>query len=65
MSFNVAALNARLNSTGSPERVSATKELVTHVPMFEPIMIGIAFFADGMMPAPTIVTTIEDVAVAL
>lgn len=63
-SLRVAALKARLNSFGSPAIVKAMKELVTHVPMFEPIIIGIADFTSDMMPAPTIDTAMDVVAVA-
>jgi hypothetical protein len=35
-SFNVAALNALLNSFGSSAIVNATNEFVTHVPIFAP-----------------------------
>jgi hypothetical protein len=64
ISFKVAPLKARLNSFGSPANVNAINELVTHVPIFEPIIIGIADCTSGIMPAPTILTAIDVVAVA-
>ena len=42
MSWTVAAANARLNSSRSADCASATSVLVTDVPTFEPMMIGIA-----------------------
>ena len=64
MSFNVAALKARLNSFGSLASVRAINEFVTHVPIFAPIIIGTALFTSGIIPAPTIITAIDVVAVA-
>ncbi|RNA36489.1 hypothetical protein BpHYR1_021095 [Brachionus plicatilis] len=64
ISLRVAALKALLNLIRSSEKVKAIKELVTQVPIFEPIIIGIALFTDGIMPAPTMVTAIDVVAVA-
>ena len=43
--------------------VNAINELVTHVPIFEPIIIGIADCTSGIIPAPTILTAIDVVAI--
>ena len=63
-SLRVAALKARLNSFGLPAIVRAMNELVTQVPIFEPMIIGMANFTSDIIPAPTIETAIEVVAVA-
>ncbi|RMZ96996.1 hypothetical protein BpHYR1_003626 [Brachionus plicatilis] len=63
-SLIAAALKALLNSYGSPERVRAMNIFVKQVPILDPIIMGTALLTDGIMPAPTMVTTIEVVAVA-
>lgn len=64
ISFTVVAAKALPSEIELVDEVRAMKELVTHVPIFEPIIIGIAFFTDDINPVPTIVITIEVVAAA-